>query len=36
MFMIPAALALRACLREGVGPQVGEVTRLREVTCLSI
>ena len=28
--MIPAALTLRACLRKGVGPQVGEVTRLSE------
>ena len=34
--MIPAALTLRACLRTGVGPQIGEVTRLSEVTCLSI
>lgn len=34
--MIPAALTLRACLSKGVGPQVGEVTRLSEVTCLSI
>ena len=29
-------LGLRVCLREGGGPQVGEVTRLDGVTCLSI
>ena len=28
VFMIPSALTLRACLRTGVGPQIGEVTRL--------
>lgn len=34
--MIPAALSLRACLPTGVGPQIGEVTRLSEITRLSI
>ena len=34
--MIPAALSLRACLRTGVGRQIGEITRLSEVTRLSI
>ena len=34
--MATIGLGLRVCLREGGGPQVGEVTRLDGVTCLSI
>ena len=32
----PSSYKLRACLHGGGGPQLGEVTRLDGVTCLSI